>query len=278
MPTFARSTFCSLYKYSGAMHVQERVAYWAGQRSLVVVVFHRVTDEIPLDGLTVSTSWFREFCQLMRTSFRVVSLAEVQRLLQTGESPPRRTVAITFDDCYQDNLFASRVLAEHGLPATFFVPTQFVGTDHLFDWDVGLKRMPNLSWDDLKEMQSLGHEIGSHSVSHPDFSLISSEEARRELSESKKELEVRLGRSARFFAYPYGGRSHFPAEYNRIAREVGYEACFSAHGGVISPEMRGQILPREAMPYFRSLTHLEVYLSGCLDWIYGFKRAAGILA
>jgi len=278
MATLSKSTFCSLYKYSGAMHVQERLAYWAGQHSIIVVLFHRVTDEIPLDDLTVSTAWFRGFCELMRDRFHVVPLAEVHRILQERDTPRFRTIAITFDDCYRDNLIAARVLAEHGLPATFFVPTRYIGTDHVFEWDAGLKPMPNLTWDDVKEMQALGHDIGSHSVSHADFGAIKEEQVRVELVESKKELEAHLGQPARFFAYPFGGRANFRPEHNAIVREVGYDACFSAFGGSIQPHMRGQILPREAMPYFESLTHLEVYLSGCLDWIYGFKRAAGILS
>ena len=62
-----------------------------------------------------------------------------------------------------------------------------------------------------------------------------------------------------------------------LAQEIGYEACFSALSGVIEPHHRGQILPREAMPYFRSLTNLELHLSGCLDWFYRVKRRVGLL-
>jgi len=62
-----------------------------------------------------------------------------------------------------------------------------------------------------------------------------------------------------------------------MTRELGYEACFSALSGFIQPNMRGQILPREAMPCFRSLTNLELHLSGCLDWFYSMRRRAGLL-
>jgi peptidoglycan/xylan/chitin deacetylase (PgdA/CDA1 family) len=259
------------------MSAQERIASWSGKRFMSVVLFHRVTDAIPRDGLTVGTAWFRGFCALMRARFHVVPLAELCRILNTGETPPLRTVAITFDDCYRDNLFAARVLAEHGLPATFFIPTRYVGTDHVFPWDLDLPRMPNLTWDEVRAMQRLGHAIESHTVSHPDLGIIDANEARAELADSKKTLENKLGQAVRYLAYPYGGRNNFRPEYLPLARSLGYEACFSAHGGFVQPGLRGQILPREAMPYFASLTHLELHLSGCLDWFYQLKgRAAAV--
>lgn len=277
MKSLAKSAFFGLYKYSGAMAVQERLAYWSGKRFMSVVLFHRVTDAIPVDGLTVTTSWFRGFCKLMRSRFNVVSMMQMQRMLATGETPARRTIAITFDDCYRDNLAAARVLAEHGLPATFFIPTKYVGTDHVFPWDADLKKMPNLSWKDVHEMQQLGHEIGSHTVSHADLGAVSRVKAHRELADSKKMLEDKLQRPVRWFAYPYGGKNNFRPEFLPMSRELGYEACFSALSGFIQPSMRGQILPREAMPNFRSLTNLELHLSGCLDWFYSARRKVGML-
>lgn len=277
MKTLAKSAFFGLYKYSGAMHAQERLAYWSGRRFMSVALFHRVTDAIPPDGLTVSTAWFAGFCKLMRDRFHVVPLGQLHRMLMSGETPPLRTIAITFDDCYRDNLAAAKVLAHFKLPATFFVPTKYVGTDHVFPWDIDLPRMPNLTWKDVSEMQQLGHEIGSHTVSHPDMGKVNEAKARRELSDSKKTLEDKLQRPVRWFAYPYGGRGNFRPEYLPLAKEIGYQACFSALSGFIQPHMRGQILPREAMPYFRSLTNLELHLSGCLDWFYGMKKKVGLL-
>jgi peptidoglycan/xylan/chitin deacetylase (PgdA/CDA1 family) len=254
------------------MTAYERLAHWQGRRAMAVVLFHRVIDQIPHDGLTVSTTWFRGFCSLMRDRFNVVPLAELHSLLLSNEAPPSRTVAITFDDCYYDNLAAARVLAEHRLPATFFLPTRYVGTDHVFPWDADLPRMPNLDWHDVLEMHSLGHEIGSHSVSHPDMGAIDRDEARRELADSKKTLEDRLQRAVRWFAYPFGDRSNFKPEYLPLVYDAGYDVCFSAMKGFIEPGMRNQILPRIPMPGFQSLTHLELYLSGSLDWAYQHKQ------
>jgi len=260
------------------MYAQERLTRAVGRNGMAVLLFHRVTDDIPQDGLTVGTAWFHRLCALLRAKFHVVPLGEVVRLLRTGERPPLRTVAITFDDCYRDNLAAARVLAEHGLPACFFVPSQFVGTDHVFEWDRGLKPLPNLSWDELRAIARLGHEVGSHTASHADLGRIGPDEARVELVESKQALEKQLQQPVRFFAYPFGGRDNFRPEYLPLVYAAGYEGCFSGFGGFILPSMAGQVLPREPMPYFRSLLNLELHLTGCLNWFYRLKRRLGLSA
>jgi peptidoglycan/xylan/chitin deacetylase (PgdA/CDA1 family) len=277
MKNLAKTTFCAVWKYSGAMAAQETLARLSGRATMAILLFHRVTDEIPADGLTVSTDWFRRSCAMLRRRFRVVSLGEIHRILHSGETPPPRTVAITFDDCYRDNLDAARVLAEHNLPACFFIPTQFVGTEHVFDWDRSLKRMPNLSWDDVREMVQLGHEIGSHTVSHADLGKLDADAARRELVESKQTLEQQLGRPVRWFAHPFGGRQNFRAEHLPLVYEAGYDACFSGHGGFVDVRAHESVLPRVAVPSFRTLLDLEIYLTGCLEWLYALKRQVGMI-
>jgi peptidoglycan/xylan/chitin deacetylase (PgdA/CDA1 family) len=271
-----KAGLCGVYKYSGAMSVQEWLTYAAGRRSVTVLLLHRVTDEIPGDGLTVSTPWFRRLCRMLSSRFRVVPLGQAVSLLKTPDALPRRTVAITFDDCYRDNLKAARILAEHHLPACFFVPTEFIGTDRVFDWDRHLKPMPNLQWDDLHEIIRLGHDIGSHTASHADLGLVDPEQAERELRDSKKILETRLGCPVRWFAYPFGGRGNFRPEYLPLVHAAGYEACFSGYGGSARGSSIGQVIPRESVPYFRTLINLELHLSGCLDWFYGLKRRVGL--
>src|SRR6202011_2817551 len=120
MKTITKAALCALYKYSGVMHAQERLAAAAGRSCLAILLFHRVTDAVPEDGLTVSTARFRRLCRMLRNQFHVVPLGEIYRIVRGGGPMPRRTLAITFDDCYRDNLLAARELAEHGLPATFF--------------------------------------------------------------------------------------------------------------------------------------------------------------
>lgn len=277
MKEIAKSTLCGVYKYSGIMAAQETLGRVTGWPFLVILLFHRVTDDIAEDGLTVGTRRFRAICRMLKRSFNVVPLAEAFRIARSGGQVPRRTVAITFDDCYRDNLFAARVLAEHRLPACFFVPTGFVGTETVFDWDRGLPKMANLTWPEIREMASLGHEIGSHTVTHANMAAVSIERARKELVESRQTLEDRIGRPVRWFAYPYGGRQNFSTDRLPLVHEAGYEGCVSGFGGFVYPHLREGILPREAVPYFRSLLNLELHLTGCLHWVYSMKKRVGLL-
>jgi peptidoglycan/xylan/chitin deacetylase (PgdA/CDA1 family) len=268
-----RAVLCAFYKYSGALFAEEMLARLRGRSFAAILLFHRVTDAVPPDGLTVGTARFRDVCRMLRRGFHVVPLAEVFRQTRSGRPLPRRTVAVTFDDCYRDNLGAARVLAEYGLPACFFLPTAYVGTERVFPWDAHLPRLDNLTWDDVREMAGLGFEIGSHSVNHPDMARIPLDEARRELVESKRTLEQRTGKTVRFFAYPFGGQEQFPTDRLPLVYEAGYEGCVSAHGGFVVPGSGDAILPREAVPYFRSALHLELFLSGGLQWVYALRRS-----
>jgi peptidoglycan/xylan/chitin deacetylase (PgdA/CDA1 family) len=275
--TLTKTALCGAYKYTGSMWMHEAVARWSGQQFMTILLFHRITDAIPEDVLTVSTARFQRICRMLRAGFRVVGLDEIRRMLRSGERMPARTVAVTFDDCYHDNLWAARMLAEAGMPATFFVPTGFIGTDRVFEWDRGLPRMPNLSWDDVREIARMGHEIGSHSVNHVNLGAVGPEQAISELIGSRTMIQNHLDRPARWFAYPFGGRHHLRPEYLPLIQAAGYEGTFSAFGGFIEPGIDERILPREAVPCFHSVSHLEMFLAGCLHWLYAIKGRDTIL-
>ena len=270
--TWTKTALCAAYKYSGAVRVQEALRRRHGNSFAAVLLFHRVTDAIPEDGLTVGTSRFRRICRMLWLSFRVVPLAEVVRLARSGQTIPARTVAVTFDDCYRDNLDAARTLSEFGHPATFFIPTAFVGTDRVLAWDRALPRMPNLTWDDVRAMVRMGFDVGSHTVTHADLGAVPAEQAQHELTESKRILEERVERPIRWFAYPYGQRANLRPEYIPLIQEVGYEASFSGYGGFVAAGRTDLVLPRESVPHFSSVLNLELHLTGCLDWMYSLKR------
>jgi peptidoglycan/xylan/chitin deacetylase (PgdA/CDA1 family) len=116
-------------------------------------------------------------------------------------------VALTFDDGYREHLAIARYLARRGIRATFFVITglrEYMGRELLGP-------------SEIKEIASMGHEIGSHTVTHIDMSRAPEDVIYRELVESKRYLSELLSDEVTSFAYPYGPHSEVAA---RLARQV----------------------------------------------------------
>jgi peptidoglycan/xylan/chitin deacetylase (PgdA/CDA1 family) len=90
-----------------------------------------------------------------------------------------------------------------------------------------------LTWDEVKRLKTLGHTIGAHTHSHPILASVSGDEQRRELTLSKELLEEKLGTPIRLLAYPNGLNGAYSDETKVIARECGFAAAFSFHGGTI---------------------------------------------
>ena len=102
----------------------------------LILMYHRIAES-NLDPwrLCVSPPVFDRQLEWLRQNCRVVPLRQLAAELRIGKSA-KRTVAITFDDGYADNLInGAPLLAKHGLPATFFLTTATLGSKREFWWD-----------------------------------------------------------------------------------------------------------------------------------------------
>jgi peptidoglycan/xylan/chitin deacetylase (PgdA/CDA1 family) len=209
------------------------------EANMTVVTFHRVTDEIPEDGLTCSSRKFAQFCSFFRRHFTVLSLADQIQQYHAGKSLGG-TLSITFDDGYLNNLeVAAPILKSHSLPATFFVTTGFIGSEVVPYWDKELPRaQPWMNWSQLRALNAMGFAIGNHTDTHLDLGRASPDDIRTELATSKRKLAEALGRPSRLFAYPFGGKEHITEPARNLVREAGFECCVSSFGGLnnVSPD------------------------------------------
>lgn len=229
----------------------------------VIVVFHRVRDDVPPNPITCTTAEFRAYCDLFERYFDVVSIAELLRRMADGESI-RRCLAITFDDGYLDNAtFAAPELKRRGLPGCFFIATEFIGTRRVPWWDAEWGIASEwMDWDHVRSLQSDGFEIGGHTLNHVDLGVVNGEEARHEIAGCRARLERETAAAVTLFSYPYGRAQQITEANRALVRGAGFECCMSAHGGSVRPgDDPFHILRSPISPWHRSPMQLAFELA-----------------
>ena len=155
----------------------------------VILTYHSISEgDSPLQ---ISPSLFAEQMQWLHGNVRVAPLGEVVEALVNRTDLPERTVVLTFDDGYQDfHLAAAPVLRRWKLPATIFLPTGFCGRTS--SW-AGQGAWGNsqllLDWHQVAALAQEGFTFGAHSITHAALPALSREETKREIVDSKAELE-----------------------------------------------------------------------------------------
>lgn len=76
-------------------------------------------------------------------------------------------------------------------------------------------------------------EVGAHTVCHPVLSRLNLSEQRREIEQSKADLEDILGSPITSFSYPHGLRTDYTAETVRVVREAGFACACSSLADIV---------------------------------------------
>ena len=120
-----------------------------------------------------------------------------------------------------------------------------------------------MKWNELKEIaNSPLITIASHSVNHYRLQNITEDEARFEISESKKILDDKIT-AIRYFAYPFGGYAQdFSEKHIELVRQAGYRAAVSTRNDMISPATDRYQLPRPNVYSMHTISDLNYTLTG----------------
>jgi peptidoglycan/xylan/chitin deacetylase (PgdA/CDA1 family) len=79
-----------------------------------------------------------------------------------------------------------------------------------------------MSWDQLREMQAAGMEIGSHGVWHNMLAKLPPDDMADEIVRSRDALARELGAAPVVLSYPVGGSNAYNEDVIRAAREAGF--------------------------------------------------------
>lgn len=203
-----------------------------------ILMYHRINVVTPSTpaasrGLTVHPVDFeRQMTWLKRRGYQTLTQSELFGALMCGQPLPRRSILITFDDGYRDNLFnAAPVLKRLGFKATAYVVSGRISSgDPSF-----------LTWGMLRALEEHGVEIGSHTMAHRDMTSLSDAELLADLTNSRRMLERRLGHRVPWLAYPFG---RYDARVERAARRAGYLLGVTTEPGAIQSANRPLALKR----------------------------------
>ncbi|UFP94523.1 polysaccharide deacetylase family protein [Gloeobacter morelensis] len=147
-----------------------------------------------------------------------ITIDQFHEHLKNGAPLPAKPILLTFDDGYLGHLEnAYPLLKEFNYPAVFFVHTAYVGV---------LTGKPHMDWDQIKQIDSEGLvSIQSHTITHPaDLRTLDAAALERELVESKRILEQKLGHPVHYLAYPVGNQDE---RVRQAAIQAGYRLSFT---------------------------------------------------
>ncbi|SPL72450.1 polysaccharide deacetylase family protein [Acinetobacter stercoris] len=202
-----------------------------------VLMYHMVREHIDgakFNKLRVKPAEFEKQVRYMQEQgFHFVTMHELRE--KWGQHP-EKTVAITFDDGYLDNLSnAYPVLEKYRAKATVYV----VVDRHDRDWSTykkahhnsgELMHEPKLNDEQVQLLSNSGLvEIGSHTLTHANLDKLNDAECFTEMSESKKRLEQLIGRPVTSFAYPFG---IYSVRDVAVAKQVGYTNAVTTKEGI----------------------------------------------
>ena len=282
-----------ILRYSGAAWLMREIVQ---RRKVTFLLFH---DMGAADAE-------RNFSYLKR-HYNIISLNDYLSAVKNGTPLPYKAIVITFDDGHISNYDMLPVTKRLQIPITIFLCSDIVGTRRHFwfrhNQEVkatveSFKRIPNgqrleelkgYGFDQQKEYtdtQALQKEqieemkpwvnFQSHTCFHPILPQCDDETARKEIADSKHELENTYNLTINAISYPNGDYSERDI---RLAKETGYTCGITVDSGYNNLKSDLFRLKRISAGDAKSTTELMVKACGCYALLkhklhkpsYGFK-------
>jgi peptidoglycan/xylan/chitin deacetylase (PgdA/CDA1 family) len=225
-------------------------------REVSILMYHSIANGRGPLAIPPRT-FHRQLDALAERGFRAVALRDYIALLDGGKRTDR-VVVLTFDDGYAD--FATAVVPDleaRGWSCTVFLSTNLIGSASGWDPD-GNGRRQLIEWTQAMEFSRRGFEIGAHGVTHADLTRLDFDRACREVDDSKRTIEDRLGSPVVSFAAPYG---RITPELRAHASQS-FQCAVGTRMATATAVSDRYDLPRIDMWYFRSQARWNAYLDG----------------
>lgn len=203
----------------------------------IVLLYHSVAG----GPLSISRARFVAQMDWLKAHARVVCLDE----MLTGVNNGGIRVVLSFDDGYETlHGVVREVLAERGLTAIAYVNSGLIGDIARNDSAESQGHWPNerfLLWSETRTLAEAGWTIGGHGIEHIDLTAVAPADVLKQLTACREQIELKLGRECRHFAYTWG---RWNACAKHLAVEAGYLSAMGGIHGAIEPNSDRYALPR----------------------------------
>jgi peptidoglycan/xylan/chitin deacetylase (PgdA/CDA1 family) len=163
------------------------------QVTVPILLYHHVVAENHRGRYYVSSENFAaQMNNLKSWGYTTITIKQLVNTLTKGSPLPDRPVVITFDDGNLDVYeYAYPIMDELSFIGSVYLVANRLETDGF------------LQKEQLEEMIASGWEVGSHSMTHADL-VRNHDQVRREILQSRLDLNDLLGIEVDTFAYPFG--------------------------------------------------------------------------
>jgi len=168
-------------------------------KGLPVLMYHKVSDGAN-DHLTLSVQRLeRQFRYLSEHGYTCLQLGQL--IENKALKLPPRSVLLTFDDAYLNNLqYLYPLLQKYGFHATIMLPVGFIGKTNA--WDKTNELLMN--YDHLHAMDRRYVSFGLHTYGHIPFKTTPFADIAADIEKCRQELHLHGIDYLPALAYPYG--------------------------------------------------------------------------
>jgi peptidoglycan/xylan/chitin deacetylase (PgdA/CDA1 family) len=163
-----------------------------------ILAYHRITDNFVSGETVIKPARFKEHLDMLeREGYTTVTISDVVAYSKGEIKLPEKSVAITFDDGWHDQLVAARMMSSRNMAATFYVTSgHFDNTEYMSREDI------------IYLSRNNRFEIGTHSHSHfPTWAInrqLPLSTMVGEMLMSTKIISEITGKPVKHYAWPYG--------------------------------------------------------------------------
>lgn len=170
------------------------------RKEVPVLCYHQIRNWNGADSKTardiiVPVDLFKAQLKILADSgYHTILPDQLYNYLTTGAPLPEKPFMITYDDTDDDQFdIAFPEMKKYGFKGVYFIMT------------VSLNRPKYMKREQIKQLSDEGNVIASHTWNHERFTSYKTEDDwATQVDKPKKQIEEITGKTAEYFAYPYG--------------------------------------------------------------------------